>query len=634
MSLTVCLCVGLLTLAWAPARPAHGQATRPADDTKTPPAKFTDSWLSEIALDELKLVAETGKYEELGKTMYSACLARVCCDNLKDLTALNDMWYVVKACEFLPAAAQQAKGKALVKTLLERRELSRLLFRALDEVRSPAESIEKLHALIELDAKAVEAYPDLAVAFATTRDLRHYREQPEAASMEDSFKWYTTGKKMPFVYDLRQMPYEIARYLADTRLSIKERQWALRFYRNRLNPGKAYFDLKYDMDHYRDGRPKKIAAVPYTLPNLKAVGGTCIDQAYSAAEVCKAFGMPATIVTGTGSSGIGHAWLASLKIDRRRNQAQWDCQTGRYEVQKYYVGTVRNPPDRAEMQDCDLMLSGAAALLPLQRREEADITCELAEAVSKADDPKAPADRTALKGLADAYNKRLRKGAKPEIQIDSHVPEKRKPDIALVEDLIARSIELNLAHKPAWELIVELRKSDKIAVEHLNKFFDVLIGRTAKEYPDYSCNLVLKIVPTIKDPNSRAMAYQRTLGVYGRRPDLQGRILIAVGDDFLNQGNKPKALAAFEQAATKCAKLASVVLVAAERAEKMLLEANRRDMAIAMYERLFQMSRSSRSDSAFRQDTAYYRLGMRLAGLLADAGRASDAASLRSKLEE
>ncbi|MCK4276588.1 MAG: hypothetical protein KAX78_08740, partial [Phycisphaerae bacterium] len=131
----------------------------------------------------------------------------------------------------------------------------------------------------------------------------------------------------------------------------------------------------------------------------------------------------------------------------------------------------------------------------------------------------------------------------------------------------------------------------------------------------------------------RITAYQRTLGVYSRQPDLQGRILIAVGDDYLNGGNKPKALASYKEAARKCTEVAAVVLVAAERAEKMLLEANRRDLAIGMYEKLFRMTRRPKSNIAFRQYTAYHRLGMRLASLLADAGRTASAASLRRKLE-
>ena len=41
-----------------------------------------------------------------------------------------------------------------------------------------------------------------------------------------------------------------------------------------------------------------------------------------------------------------------------------------------------------------------------------------------------------------------------------------------------------------------------------------------------------------------------------RRPDLQGRILIALGQDYQRQGKNKMALQAYEQAAMRCAGLA------------------------------------------------------------------------------
>ena len=169
-------------------------------------------------------------------------------------------------------------------------------------------------------------------------------------------------------------------------------------------------------------------------------------------------------------------------------------------------------------------------------------------------------------------------------------------------------------------------------MEHLDRFFEVLVARTAGEYPDFSCNMILRIVPTLPDAEQRLAVYQKILSAYPKRPDLQGRILLAVGDEFRQQKKNDKALAAYQQAASQCVDLAVVVMKAAERAETLFQENRRPDLAIDFYAKLFAATRKPR-DSAFRSSTAWYKLGRRLADLLAGAGRAKDAQNVTRAIE-
>ena len=75
-----------------------------------------------------------------------------------------------------------------------------------------------------------------------------------------------------------------------------------------------------------------------------------------------------------------------------------------------------------------------------------------------------------------------------------------------------------------------------------------------------------------------------------------------------------------------------VALKATGRAEEMLLAADRRDVAIQMYGKLFAKTKREKVASAFRQQTSHYRLGKRLADLLEDAGRLDEAKSIRAKI--
>ena len=174
---------------------ALGQTTRPAAGV------FSDAWLSEICLAELKTFSATGEYEVLGERMEKAILGRLGCGRLGKLSALTDMVYVLSACRHLPSADEE-----LASWLLDHREVSRRLLRALGDVRSAKASFGRLKELVDADEKSVLAYPELAVAFATAEPLKHYRDQPAPASLVDCFRYYTKAR-VRFRYDLRKMPY-------------------------------------------------------------------------------------------------------------------------------------------------------------------------------------------------------------------------------------------------------------------------------------------------------------------------------------------------------------------------------------------------------------------------------------------
>lgn len=626
--LTVVLAGGPLCSLSGAAPPAAAGASPTTRRIRRPRAG-ADGWLSETMLAELERFSASGEYRALGDRTVEAILARLACGQTQRLTTLNDLVYVLRACRYLPLAEETPGGRKFAKWLVSQRPIARRMFRALAETPSPQRPMERLHELIAANEKTVLAYPDLAVAFATAQPMRLYRKLESPASMLETFAWYT-HRKLRFRYDLKKMPYELSRYLANSRLSLKERQWAMAAYSRHKNPARSYFDLRYDYAHFRLGQPKKNAKLPYTLPVLRQAGGVCLDQAYYASEVCKSIGIPAAIVTGAGASGLGHAWVACLKVAPGGKSAVWDVQTGRYRAHRYYSGSAASAVTGRQMHDSEFTLVGAAAQLPLIRREEADAAVLLARLVDLAGRTSVEVKPAALKKLAATYNEQRAKGA-PEADTDWIKPV-RKLDLELVEDLIGEAIKRNLAHRPAWELIIELRKNDRLPVDHLGRFFDVLVTRTAKEYPEYSCLMAMRIVPTIPTPSRRENVYRRALTLYGWRPDLQGRLLIALGDDYRQQDKKDKALTAYGEAASKSLKVPEVALKATGRAEELLLAANRRDMAIQMYSKLFAKTKREKVASVFREQTSHYRLGKRLVDLLEDAGRTDDARSIRAKI--
>jgi hypothetical protein len=613
------------------------------------PARADDAWMSKIALSELKLAADSGEFDALEKRVKGAILGRLSTGKIKNLDAMVDMIYVLRACQYGNVAMEikfertEAKakvaardglfkdGKAMFKWLIANRGVSRVLFRGMQDLEDPKEALLAVAELKELGDRALLAYSELTTAFATSRAGRAYQDQLNPASITDAFKYYTTRKMR---YDLKKMPYELSRYLADSDLSIKERQWAYGKYNRQSNPARAYFDLKYDTEHLEQGTPKKISRLPFTLPNLLKVGGVCIEQAYYSSEVCKAVGIPAKIVTGRSGGGIRHAWMMSFVRMPRGRSASWDSSTGRYASQKYFVGNVQNPATGQNILDCELALEGAAALLPPARREDADAATALAVLTAEVANAGELADLTDLKALAELYKKRFEKSPVDPESLKAKI----KIDMAIVEDFLAMALSYNIAHKPAWDFIIELRSSrDMLEVSHLGRFFDVLTSKTAKAYPDYSCEMVMRIVPSIPEPSSRMKIYQKAMSVYSARRDLQGRIMIVCGDDCAERDKPALALKFYETAALKNVDLANIVTEASGKAEKLLLAADSvkgGNAAIAMYAKLFKASKKPRKvASGFAGQNSYNILGTRLATLLESAGRGKEAQKIRKMIQ-
>jgi tetratricopeptide (TPR) repeat protein len=625
-----------LVIGWSAHWPAQGAAgAAKPDASKAGPGKLVEKWLSKQMMQELDDASEKGKYEDLSKHVDAVILERLACGHLDQMEALADLVFVRRACKYLPMADKLDDTKKFSPWLMKNHEVTRLLFRALPEMEKPEAAIEKLHTLWKKDEKRVAAYGNLSVAFATTTCVSRWYKQPNATDYVKSFDWYTDNPKVPFRIDLKAAPYEISRYLTNTNLSLDERKWAVHRYANKHILAAAYFDVRYDYDVLK-GEPKKISKLDFTLQNLAdpKVGGVCIEQAYYSSEVCKALGQPATIVCGTGARG-GHAWLACLILKRVGQgwQAMWDSTTARYPYDNYFVGDLYDPVTGKNMQDCELILIGAAAQLPLERKEQADAACELAQFVSDQVKNKANVkELVELPKLADAYTKRMDATDKNAPKADvTEWSVTRKIDSSLVESMINQSIEANLAHRQAWDLVIAMQKAQEISPQTTGKFLDTLITRTGKEYPDYSANMVAQIVPTLQEPASREKVYKKAIAFYGARPDLQGQLSVALADDLYEQGKKDEALKIYGQVAAGNMKFAQIVMDASAHAETRLTKDNNTATAIKMYTQLFSMLRKPHEDWDYYEST-YYQLGNRLVAVLKKDGQQDAADKISDKI--
>jgi tetratricopeptide (TPR) repeat protein len=116
-----------------------------------------------------------------------------------------------------------------------------------------------------------------------------------------------------------------------------------------LDPQKAFESIPYDQ-----GRViKNVYDWPwgeYLLADIRMHGGICVDQAYYAAIVGKALGIPTIFFSGQGKDG-GHAWVGYLK-----GPGHWELNVARYASQNYATGEGLDPQDWSPITDHDLEL--------------------------------------------------------------------------------------------------------------------------------------------------------------------------------------------------------------------------------------------------------------------------------------
>ena len=368
-------CLGIVSAAIAaPPAPRIRHRARAAQPTTRPakiPDVFDDAWLVQIAYDEFGRTIENGDYAGLTETLRRAMLERMACGKVR-LATMQHLVYVWRAARYLPQSQSLPKGKEFrgisFATSDSRRRCSALSptgsstgANSRPGTRHTAgEPMRRMYELVAAEPKATVAYAELAVAFCVTHPSWR---TPKPATMLQSFRWYVYGD-VKFRYDLRKMPYELSCHLAASRLNLAERAWAVKTYKGLSEPAKSYGRVPYDSAHFRNGEPKKISAHAYTMMNLTKYGGVCNDQAYFASEVCRVLGIPAAYVIGSVDSGIGHAWVAYLRVDRGAKRIEWDADVGR--IGKDDVeGKVVDPRTGKNRSEGEMSLDLASLRIPL-----------------------------------------------------------------------------------------------------------------------------------------------------------------------------------------------------------------------------------------------------------------------------
>lgn len=251
-----------------------------------------------------------------------------------------------------------------------------------------------LDELYQRDPAKFEKYSSLALAIAVVYDVvpppfwPHYQVSAESLprAFPDPSVTYdrliredSAGRTYMRISRLKT---DELKFVVDTAAPASELDWS---------EGSVTFPLDqfaqvYDMVKYRTDRASEESGMvwmglPYTLQQILAQGGICVDQAYFATEAGKARGVPTLLFTGGGRDGR-HAWFGFLDGEHK-----WELDAGRYAEQRLVTGNALDPQTWTTISDHELQFL-AERFRSLPSYAQSKVQEEFAEDFLNNSDPK------------------------------------------------------------------------------------------------------------------------------------------------------------------------------------------------------------------------------------------------------
>lgn len=382
-----------------------------------------------------------------------------------------------------------------------------LLFTAIDPETDRVEAaLSVFKDLYHVGPDKLKPYAQLAVACAVVWDdpksvydyrghqIRTRSELPEGVMSNRHIENYTylIENDTALKGIVASLPWELLVHVVNHSTPVAERSWALSNYLKRKSQiGTSYKDVKYDTEmlrsEMRNGPGKgdcRIGGKPYTLENLSKFGGVCAQQADFASRVAKCLGVPAEYVGGEGNSGGRHAWVMWVEIkSATKDKLEVSLLSeGRYLLDQYYVGKLKDPKTGREITDREMEMSLAAIVNAPNVGRQADLLMRAFPVV------KEKKQYTPMKQL----------------------------------DYIKKVIDIYNFNDRAWTERAGLLKTGALtdAVGALN--VSEMAIKAFQNHPDFSWKYADDLLTPVKDKQTRARQFEKMVTRYEQlgRPDL------------------------------------------------------------------------------------------------------------------
>ena len=224
----------------------------------------------------------------------------------------------------------------------------------------PVIVMQILAAIWRHDPAAFRDYASLALAIALVYDVPppsswpHHQVSPAALPRQlpppvDAFAFFVkSDRRGATLQRLGRLSAAELKFVVDTCTPFAELAWA----QTSVDVPLAQLDRLYGAVRYRRDRQEGGVAVwpgeTYRLPEIAEQGGICIDQAYFAATVGKAKGVPTLLFRGATADGR-HAWFGF-----RDGGGRWRLDCGREAGPPPAAGAATDPQTWSAITDDEL----------------------------------------------------------------------------------------------------------------------------------------------------------------------------------------------------------------------------------------------------------------------------------------
>jgi len=421
-------------------------------------------------------------------------------------------------------AAFGDQAAAINAWFIEHPEVKNELYTAIDPaVDDVTAALKIFRTLFETYPDKIASYSELAIATAVvwdkTRgvyDYANHQRRAKASMPSDrvdginGFKYLVDAE--PFMEGrIEHVPWEFLAHVVNQKTPLQERTWAAKTHlRSRVGFGKCYKEVPYDHEMLNSGsKTAKLNDHEYTLANLKKYGGVCAHQADYASRVGKSIGVPAEYVYGPGNSGGSHAWVMWVELKSvSKQRISFSLESfGRYNIDNYYVGRLKEPQSGKTITDRELELHLHAIGVDSNAKRQADL-------------------------IMRSFDQ-LITGAKLDINDQ--------------EELISDVIKLCPGNSAAWTSLAELsteyveqRKSNRSKM--LKKI--TVMFRTFENFPDFTWKIFDSMIEFETDTKKRNKLYAKLLAHYVsiERPDLACEARLKLTDYLVADGEQADAV--------------------------------------------------------------------------------------------
>ena len=428
-------------------------------------------------------------------------------------------------------------------------------FLTLAPVDNPMAVLSILQELYVADPARFADYQNLAIAIAVVYDVPPPPDWPHGQVNAGALPrrlpapgaafayWTRLDRSRLTLQRLRRLPASELKFLVDEVAPFAELDWA----RRNIGPGLADLAKAYDLVRYRKDRQAQNAFMwmlpDYRLPTILSAGGICVDQAYFAATVGKAKGIPTILFRGAGLDGR-HAWFGYLDGNER-----WQNDCGRYAEQKYVVGLAFDPQTWGNINDHELLfLSERFRALPTYKLSVLDAQF----AAEYLADSKY---HEAMRAAREAVNRERRNLDGWHILLQAQLasaPADRRAREGVIREAIAafqRYPDLEVAF--TRELVASLRARGEASVADFEE--QSVVRRYQAGRVDLSIQEAADIMErSLRDDQvpDQIQVYQRVLDIYGRGAgiDFYDKVVQPYATHLQAEQQTPAALAGVDRA--------------------------------------------------------------------------------------